>query len=798
VTSPIGQSVPRADGKDKVTGAAVYTGDMKPPGMLYGKVLRSPVPHARIRRIDGRRAESIPGVLAVLTRENLQVASPLHGAYVKDQPVVALEKVRYAGDIVAAVAATSERIAEGALRAIEVDYEELPAVLNVDEALAEGAPLVHESLEGKKQAEYGRGGSHVEHERSNICLHFRYQRGSVDAGFAAADQIYEDAFDFPSAQHYPMEPHVSLARFDGENLTVWSSTQSPFPLRQELARIFGLQLSRVRVIVPYVGGGYGAKSGVKNEAIAAALSRIARRPVRVAYGAEESFKTICQPRARVTIKTGVKKDGAFIARQCRLYLDGGAYANSGPSVTEKAGYRAHGPYPIAHVLTDAYTVYTNTVPAGAFRGFGAPQVAYAYDSHLDMIARRMKLDPVELRLKNLLGRGDDYAAGDTPIDCDLKKALGRITEEFKLRVEPDARSQARAIGQRLFPPPVSDARAGRSGAGFRGRGSRKIGRGVAACVKDGGGTNKAAHAMVKILLDGSVVMSIGSVEIGQGMRTAFLQLVAEELSVPFEAVQAAELDTESTPFDKGTNASSATTVMGLALQKAARDARAQLLAAAASVLGAPETEVMLRDGKLAAAENSMTLREVMRRHFAASEGEIVGRGFFKVPKNDAVPLGYPSPFWEIGFGAAEVEVDEDTGEVSLAHYVSLTDAGKMINPEQCRGQDEGAAVFGIGQTLFEDLVYQDGDLVNASLIDYRLPRFSDLPRAFETIILEEGGGMGPHGAKGMGEGGILAVAPAICNAVEDAVGIRMQSVPLAPEKVWRAIQKVKELKGLKV
>jgi len=766
--SAIGKSIPRADGRDKVTGAAVYAGDMKPPGMLYGKVLRSPLPHAKIRSIDARRAESMPGVRAVLTRESLQVAAALYGAYVKDQPVVAHDKVRYAGDVVAAVAATDERLAEAAVKAIEVDYEDLPAVSTIDEALADGAVLVHERLEGRKAPDFGAGASHIVHENSNICFHFRYERGDVDGAFAAAACVYEDSFDFPSAQHYPMEPHVSLAQFDGDHLTVWSATQSPFPQRQELARIFGLPLGRVRVIVPYVGGGYGAKSGVKNEAIAAALSRMARRPVRIAYSAEETFRTLCQPRARITIQTGVQSDGTFVARRCRLYLNGGAYANSGPSVTEKAGYRAHGPYPIPNVRTDAYTIYTNTVPAGAFRGFGAPQAAFAYDSHLEMIARRMKLDPVALRLKNLLGRGDEYAAGDTPIDCDLKGALNRV--------------------------------AGEGSKGARVEGAKgailKRGRGVAAAVKDGGGTNKAAHAMVKLLIDGSAVFSSGSVEIGQGMRTAFQQMVAEELSLPVENVSATALDTEYTPFDKGTNASSATTVMGLALQMAARDARAQLLAAAATLFETDVGKIEMADARLSAGGRSLGVRDVMRRRFGASEGEIVGRGYFKVPKNPAVPLGYPSPFWEVGFGAAEVEVDEETGETKIVKYVSLTDAGKMINPEQCRGQDEGAAVFGIGQVLFEDLVYQNGELMNGTLIDYRLPRFSDVPREFATIILEEGGGMGPYGAKGMGEGGILAVAPAVCNAVEDAVGVRLQSVPLTPETVWRALKKKRDGKSL--
>jgi CO/xanthine dehydrogenase Mo-binding subunit len=278
------------------------------------------------------------------------------------------------------------------------------------------------------------------------------------------------------------------------------------------------------------------------------------------------------------------------------------------------------------------------------------------------------------------------------------------------------------------------------------------------------------------------------------MRTTFLQMVAEELTVPVASVQATELDTQYTPFDKGTNASSATTVMGLAVQQAARDARAQLLAAAAAVFGVSVDEVALQDGKLVAGAKTMPLREVMRRHFGAAEGEIVGRGYFKVPKNSAVPLGFPSPFWEIGFGAAEVEIDSETGEIRLAKYLSLTDAGRMINPQQCRGQDEGAAVFGIGQTFFEDLVYENGELMNGTLIDYRLPRFSDVPEDFETIILEEGGGRGPYGAKGMGEGGILAVAPAVCNAVEDAVGVRMQSVPLTPEKIWRAMKQAQGLK----
>jgi len=759
--SVVGSNIRRIDGVEKVAGQAVYAGDLRLPGMVYAKVLRSPVAHARIRRIDASNACALPGVLAVVTRDNLNVVANSFGVYVRDQQIIATDKVRYAGDMVAAVAATDAGTAEEAIKLIDVDYDELRAVFTIEDALADGAPLVHETLEGRKDPGYGRGGFHIVHDNSNICFHFRHQRGDVEDGFRNSDFVFEDAFSFPSAQHYPMEPHVCVAHFDSELLTVWSATQSPFPVRQELARVFGLPFSAVRVIVPYVGGGYGAKSGIKTEGIAACLSRMCGRPVRLAFGADEAFKTLCQPRAQMTVKTGVKKDGAFVARHCEVYLNGGAYANSGPSVTEKAGYRAHGPYRVPCLLTNAYSVYTNTVPAGAFRGFGGPQVAFAYETHIDMIAQRLDMDPYDLRMKNLLDKGESFSEGDTPVDCDLKAGLKQVAD---------------AIGW-------SSRKKNGTGSG-----SKKKGIGIATAMKDGGGTNKPANAAVKIFNDGSVLLSTGSVEVGQGMRTAFLQVVAEELSVPTDEVRVAALDTHYTPFDKGTNASSATSIMGRAVLQATRDARAQFIQAAASVFRASEQQIRLENGTAVCGEQKLTFREVMQRHFQDTEGEIWGRGFFKVRKDENIPLGSPSPFWEIGLGAAEVEVDADTGEVKVLRYVSLTDAGKMINPLQCHAQDEGAAVFGLGQALFEDLAYQDGQLVNGSLVDYRLPRFTDLPDSFTTFIMEGGGGPGPYGAKGMGEGGILAVAPAIGNAVYAATGIRLQAVPLTPEMVRKGIE----------
>jgi CO/xanthine dehydrogenase Mo-binding subunit len=758
VREVVGQSIARIDGAEKVSGRAVYTSDLKLAGMLHGKILRSPVPHARIRRIDSSKAASMEGVVAVLTRDNLEVSSPHYGAYIKDQPIVALEKVRYRGDIVAAVAAIDEKIAEKALREIEVDYEELPAVFAVDDALSTNAPLIHDENPASKDPSYGHGASLIRHDNSNIFYHFHYERGDVEDGFRQADHIFTETYFLSGAQHYPLESHVCIADHQEHQLTIWSGSQTPFPLRQEMARMFGLPLSRVRVLIPYVGGGYGAKSGVKTEALAVALSRLAKKPVRLSLSADETFQTLCDPSAKVVMKTGVTKDGRFIARQCEVYFNGGAYANSGPTVTERAGYRGHGPYRIPHVKTDSYCIYTNTVPGGAFRGFGGPQVSFAYESQADTIARHLDMDPVELRLLNLLDKGESYTAGNIPIDCDLKSEIKLVAE---------------AIGWGSKMPATQ-------------RPGVKRGKGIACAVKDGGGVNKEANATVQILMDGSVLLFTGSVEIGQGIRTALMQIVAQELQAPPGRIQVAPLDSQYTPFDRGTHASSAITVMGKAVQAAAQDARDQLISMAAALFGVAPSIVEYNGEELSSGAQHATISQVMRHHFNDLEGEILGRGRFKVERRDDAPLGYPATFWENGLAATEVEVDEMTGQVRILNYISLTDAGKMINPLHCKGQEEGSVLFGIGHALYEELVHKDGQLINPNLVDYRLPRFRDVPRMSKSIILEEASGSGPFGAKGIGEGGTLAAAAAICNAVFDATGVRIRRVPLTGQTVWAA------------
>ncbi|HUC98379.1 MAG TPA: molybdopterin cofactor-binding domain-containing protein, partial [Candidatus Polarisedimenticolaceae bacterium] len=389
----IGRAELRSDGAEKVTGNAVYTVDVDVPGMAHAKVMRSPYPHARIGRVDSSKAERLPGVYAVITKED-QRELGMFGAAYKDQTIVAVDKVRYVGDPVAAVAAVDEATAEEALGLIDVEYQELPAVSSLEEALAPGAVLVHDSASMGGELMGQRYEAPKEFAGSNLCYRFSYAKGEIAEGFKKSDHVFENTFTFPRVQHFSMEPHATVAHVEAERITMWAGTQEPFTLREHLADIFKVPLNKIRIIVPYVGGGYGGKLAVKTEPLAAALSAKAKRPVRLVHTIEESFKTVTRHPARVRIKSGVSKDGLLLARECLIHMETGAYADAGPRVTQKAGYRSFGPYRIPHTKTDAYTVYTNTVPAGAYRGFGTLQVTWAYESQMDIIAENLGLDPL--------------------------------------------------------------------------------------------------------------------------------------------------------------------------------------------------------------------------------------------------------------------------------------------------------------------------------------------------------------------------------------------------------------------
>ncbi len=755
----VGRNFPRVDGEDKATGHALYTVDVELPNMAVGKILRSPYPHAKLAKIDARKAERLPGVVAVITRDDIRALNYYYGAAYKDQPIVAVDKVRFVGDPVAGVAAMDAATAEEALGLIEVEYEELPAVDDLAAALEPGAPVVHESA-----AEGGElHGHHYQtpekFKGTNVCYQFSYARGDIAEGFKKSAYVFEDTFTFPRVQHFSMEPQATIAHVESGRITLWAGSQDPFTLREHIAEIFRVPLARVRVIVPYVGGGYGGKLSVKTEPLAAALSWKSRRPVKIVLSIEECFKTVTRHPARFRIKTGVSRDGRLLARECEIYMDTGAYADAGPRVTQKAGYRAFGPYRIPHVKSDAYTVYTNTAPAGAFRGFGTLQVTWAYESQMDIIAEKLGVDALDFRLKNLLNKGELYTLGDTPVDCDLKDGLLRA---------------ARAIGWKK-----------KSAGG-------NTGKGLSCCMKDGGGTYKFSAAAAKMISDGSVVLLTGTVELGQGARTALSQVAAEVLALPLDSVVVAQLDTDTTPYDPGTNASSSMVVMGLSVERAAQDLKRQLIQSGAKALKEKPANLFVKGGYVHSRKGKkISYSAVIAKTFGANAGEIIGKGSYQDVKSDKAALGSPTTFWEIGWGGAEVAVDRDTGEIKLLKYVSVADVGRAIHPVQCEGQDEGAVMFAVGHTLSEEMIYKDGQLLNPNLIDYRVPNFLDMPGKFQTILLENENGPGPFGSKGMGEGGLLPVASAIGNAVYNAVGVRFYDLPLTPERVWRGLQKLK-------
>jgi CO/xanthine dehydrogenase Mo-binding subunit len=730
----VGSSVPRVDGVDKVTGKAKYAGDLIIPGMIEGKFLRSPYAHARIRSIDTTEAEAMPGVVAVLTGKDLTDVELYMGrGKNKDQPIIAMDRVIFTGQPVVAVAAIDRRTAEEALAKIHVDYEELPAVITVEEAMAEGAPRLHDFAE------------------RNICAHHELVKGDVERGFAEADLIVEDEFDFPMIYHYSMEPHTSIAQVDGDGITIWTSTSQAFGVRQDVADVFHAPLSKVRVHVNFVGGAYGSKSGAKIEPLVAALARKARQPVRVMTSVAEAMVTCRRHGVTCKVKTGVKKDGTLVAKQADIFLNTGAYAEIGPTVAGRTLTRILGSYRYPNLKINSYCVYTNTVSAASFRSIGGPQTAWATESQMDIIARKLGLDPVQLRLKNLVEKGEELRPKYRPLDTDLAKG-------FKLVIDK--------LG---WDGPLS---------------KDGYGRGVGFGTTDPGAP-LASTSTVHVLADGSVIFMCGTSELGQGAKTVMSQIIAEELHVPLDRVTIRPIDTAFTPFDRSTGSSRSTTVMGKAVELAGSDARRQIGELAIEHFECPEDAITLRDGEAIAGGKKISYGALITKHFADQGGELVGTGY---AHSGMAPTPANPLFWEIGIGAVEVSVDRETGKVHVEKYITAADAGKAIHPLQCEGQDEGSAMMGFGHTFYEAYQWEGGQIVNSSLVDYKVPTFDDVPNEFESILIEDGNGPGPYGAKGLGEGGIIPVAPAVANAVFWCTGARIKSLPLTPEKVWRAVR----------
>ena len=759
----VGASAPRKDAQQKVSGAAIYTTDIALPGMLHAKVLRSPKAHARITAIDAETARAMPGVRAVLTSREIPAHfMPVYGYFIKDQPIVADGRVRYIGDIVCAVAADTEAAAVAALLTIKVSYEDLPVVAGIEQALKADAPALFEQAPPGIVPPYGQGASATLRPRKNVCYQFNYATGNAEE-FKYCDHIFEDEFHFSRMTHYHLEPFASVADVRAGRIDVWSSCQNPFSVRKELARMFKLPENQVSVHVPYVGGGFGAKNNIKTEAIAVMLSTMTGKPVRWCLTMEESFLTNTQHAAILRLKTGVMKDGTLVARSSEILLDAGAYSDASPLVAEKAGYRIPGPYSWRHIDTRCLCVMTNTAPAGPFRGFGATQASWASESQLDMIARRLGIDPYDMRVKNLLPLGAPFMPGESGVDSDMKEGLDLVCREIgyfdRAARWPDA------------------------------AGPKRRGIGLSIGFKDGGGVNKPAQARVKMSTHGDVFLACGTVEMGQGAHTTLAQLVAEVLNTRVERVVYAAIDTDHVPFDQGTNASSGIAVMGRAVVQAAARVKQQVLEFAADQLKAPLTELALDDGVVVWGEHRHPLGSLVVREFGGMGFEFTADGFYKPTLDHRAPLEAQCVFWEIGWGAAEVEVDIETGQLKVVKLVASGDTGRSINPLICRGQEEGAAVMGLGQVLFEHMLYDDAArLLNADPLSYRVPLAEDLPNEFITLTQQQGHGAGPFGAKGAGEATILPMASAVANAIQDAVGVRITRLPITPVRLLEAIK----------
>ena len=759
----IGQSPVRLDAREKVTGRTLYAVDLKMAGMLYAKVLRSPHPHARILHIDATKARSLPGVVAVVTGKDFPGSL---GATVQDQSFLAGDKVRFVGDAVAAVAAVNLDTAEEALSLIHVEYELLPSLFDPVEAMKSREVLIHENL-----SQYAVAPGIFPVPGTNICNHFKLRKGDPERGFKESDLVLEDTYRSHMVQHAHLETHAAIAQVDSSGkILIWSNTQTPYFNRKALAKSLNLPLNQVRVMVTTLGGGFGGKSYLKAEPICVALALKSKgRPVKLVFTREEEFGVA--PVRHPTIircKTGMKKDGTWLAQETELIFDTGAYADIGPRVCRNAGFSAAGPYQVPNVRIDSYCVYTNHPIGGAFRGFGIPQVSWAIESHLDVMAEKLGLDPVEVRLKNAVEEGSLSVTGQVLHSVGLKETLRQAAEK---------------IGWRKASGP------------YRGKGI--------ACMHKSTVTPSSSAAFVKLNEDASVTLLCSAVEMGQGSSTILAQIASEELGIPVEKISMVRPDTDVTPYDMASVSSRSTFFVGNAVRRAAADAREQLFQIAAEILEANPQDLVIEGGKVmvrGVPEKAIPIAELPlgEAFYAGAKGRgrgrpVLGRGSFTV--EDATPLDRetgqgknPSAFWMYATQAAEVEVDPRSGRVKVLRISSAHDVGKSIHPVAIEGQIQGALVMGVGTALWEEMELEKGRVKNPSFAEYKLPSALDAPEMI-PIIVEELHAQGPYGAKGLGEPALAPTAAAIANAIYAAVGVRVKDLPITPEKILEGLRK---------
>lgn len=747
----IGNSLPRVDGLAKVTGKAIYTADLRVPHMLFGKVLRSTYPHARITRLDVSKALKLSGVVAALTGHDLKSINPYYGHAIKDRPIVALDRVRFLGEPVAAVAAKSEDVAAQALGLIDIEYEPLPVAADIEAALDPTAPVIHETTPRRLGLFHGLGD--LGPLEGNTCYKYAFSRGDIDKIFAEAEHVVEGEYVFPAIYQYAMETHAAIGDFKEGKITVWANCQHPHIIRAEIADIFSLSLSAVRIIVQYIGGGFGSKSYTRLEPLAVALSRQAGRPVSIVNSVEEAMVTSRRHGMRCRMRTAADGQGRLLARQCTAWFDTGAYADNGPRVAATGGDAAPGPYRWQAVDVEASAIYTNTSPAGSYRCFGTTHLIWVGETQIDTIAKRVGIDPLEIRQKNLLKRGEEVRPGAKPMDADL---IGDVTQA------------AQALDWNTPKP-------------------QGVGRGLAVGVL-AAGAQPVSTALVHMLADGSMLALVSSTEMGQGTQTVMTQIIASEMEVCPSRVRVVNPDTEFSPFDRSTGASRSTTLAGKAIQNAAIDLRSRLIKMAAQIWERSESDASVKDGHVVFADLKIPYEQVIERHFGMVGGQVVGFGEVHPNQGDDGSFAKGPVFWEVCVGAAEVQVDSDTGQVTVKKLATVADVGKAINKKMIEGQEHGGSTQGIGNALIEEMVFESGQLLNPNLLDYRIPGWTDIPEIFQSVLVENEDGPGPYGAKGAGEGSLGAALGSIVGAVAD-LGLDIRALPLKPETVWKALQK---------
>lgn len=754
--SIVGKSLPRIDGPLIVTGDACYTVDVSLPEMLLGRVVRSTVPHARIRRLSVDKAKNVKGVKAILTAAD--VPQIRFGLAIKDEFIFVRDKVRYVGDAIAAIAATDEEALEEAARLIEIDYEELPAVFDVEEAAKEGAPLVHEDLKSYALTTMLARGWNPK-AGTNIAHEAVYSKGNMERGWSESDQIFEDTFTVSQVQHCSLEPHAVIASYEGGRLTVWSSTQKVFLVRHDLAELFGFPESKIRVIGTKMGGGFGGKNSLRVEPYAVALSLQLGKPVKVVLPRTEEFSaTGGSVPARIRMKTGVKNDGTLVAREVRILWDTGAYAHGLPGCNRALKDGAGG-YRIPHVRIVSTLVYTNKLRGCQFRGLGVPEAAWASESQIDMIAERLRIDPLELRLKNCVRSGDETPSGDVLDNHGLVECIEKVCKEIDYRQKKSLKGTGRGVGFVILhkSPPSSGA---------------------------------SSNACVSINEDGSIQVLTGATEVGGGTETSLGQIAAEEIGVPLEDVSVITADTAMTPFDHGTFSSRVVLHVGTAVRLAALNAKRQLLALASRTMEVPPDHLETRNKRIIHKKSgrSIGFEEILAGPLVP-EKTIMGKASFtpgRPSEETSQPLPSANTGWKFGAQAVELEVDRDTGKVRLLKFVSANDVGKAINPSLVEGQIEGGVVQGIGYALYEQLLFEEGRITNCSFSDYLIPTSYEVPPII-PIIVETPEIAGPFGARGVGEVSLAGVAPAIANAIHHAIGVRITELPITPEKILAAL-----------